>query len=63
MEIGNLLKHYYVYNARLEELLQKIKEKLSDISYNDKLLKIKGVGLITVSRLITEVVDFSRFEK
>lgn len=62
IEIGNLLNDYDVYNTRLEELLLKIEEKLSEIPYIDKLLEIKGVGLITVSGFIAEVGDISRFD-
>ena len=62
MEIGNLLNDYSVYNTRLEELLLKIEEKLSEIPYIDKLLEIKGVGLITVSGFIAEVGDIRRFD-
>lgn len=62
MEIGNLLNDYDVYNTRLEELLLKIEEKLSEIPYIDKLLEIKGIGLITVSGFIAEVGDISRFD-
>lgn len=62
MELKNLLNDYDSYNARLEEQLQKIQEKLSEIPYIDKLLEIKGIGLITVSGFIAEVGDLSRFD-
>lgn len=61
MEIRNLLNDYTVYNTRLEELLLKLEEKLSEIPYIDKLLEVKGVGLITVSGFIAEVGDIRRF--
>ena len=62
MELENLLNDYEVYNARLEKLLQKIGEKLFEIPYIDKLLEIKGIGLITVSGFVAEVGDISRFD-
>ena len=40
---------------RLEELLHGIEEKLKEISYVDKLMGIKGIGLATVSGFIAEV--------
>jgi len=62
MELKNLLNDYELYHARLEEILQKIQEKLAEIPYIDKLLGIKGVGLITVGGFIAEVGDISRFD-
>lgn len=62
MELQIYMKDYAVYNERREEQLQKIQEKLSEIPYIDKLLDIKGIGLITVSGFIAEVGDISRFD-
>ena len=62
MEIRNLLNDYEVYNKRMEELMEKIEEKLSEIPYIDKLLEINGIGLKTVSGFIAEVGDISRFD-
>ena len=49
MELQNLLGDMDVYTARLEELLGKIESKLGEIPYIDKLLEIKGIGMVTVS--------------
>jgi len=62
MEMKNLMNDYALYKARLEEILQKIQGKLSEIPYIDKLLEIKGIGLITVGGFIAEVGDISRFD-
>ncbi|WP_313340563.1 IS110 family transposase [Sedimentibacter sp.] len=62
MELKDLLNDYDIYKLRLEEQLQKIQEKLTEIPYIDKLLGIKGIGLITVSGFIAEVGDISRFD-
>lgn len=62
IELGNLLDDYDIYNTRLEELLKKIEEKLSKLPYIDKLLEIKGIGLITVSGFVAEVGDIRRFD-
>ena len=51
-----------VYAARLEELLRSIEEKLKEIPYIDKLMAIKGIGLVTVSGFIAEVGDIGRFD-
>ena len=62
MELKNLLNDYDSYQQRLEELLNKIYEKLAEIPYIDKLLEIKGIGLVTISSFIAEVGDISRFD-
>ena len=51
-----------IYAARLEELLRNIEEKLKEIPYIDKLMAIKGIGLVTVSGFIAEVGDIGRFD-
>lgn len=50
-----------IYASRQEELLLRIEEKLKEIPYIDKLMEIKGIGLITVSGFIAEVGDIGRF--
>ena len=62
MELRNLLNDMDVYASRVEELFELIKEKLKEIPYIDKLMAIKGVGLITVSGFIAEVGDIRRFD-
>ena len=62
MELQNLLGDMDVYTARMEELLGKIESKLSEIPYIDKLLEIKGIGMVTVSGFIAEVGDIGRFD-
>ena len=62
IELKNLLNDMDVYVSRMEELLQTIEEKLKTIPYVDKLMEIKGIGLITVSGFIAEVGDIGRFD-
>lgn len=52
IELKNLLNDMDVYASRLEELLQDIEEKLKEILYIDKLMNIKGSGMVTVSGFI-----------
>lgn len=51
-----------VYASRLNELLRLIEEKLKEIPYTDKIMAIKGIGLVTVSGFIAEVGDIGRFD-
>ena len=62
IKLKNLLNDMDVYASRLEELLQDIEEKLKEIPYVDKLMSIKGIGLVTVSGFIAEVGDIGRFD-
>ena len=62
MELKLLLEDYDSYSARMDELLNKLEEKLMEILYVDKLLEIKGIGMITVSGFIAEVGDIKRFD-
>lgn len=62
IELCNLLSDLDVYVSRLEELLRNLEEKLKGIAYIDKLMEIKGIGLITVSGFIAEVGEISRFD-
>ena len=62
MELRNLLEDMDVYASRLEGLLENIAEKLEEIPYIDKLMEIKGIGLVTVSGFIAEVGDIGRFD-
>ncbi len=62
LEINNLLGDYEIYSRRLEEIMSMIDELLKEIPYIDKLLKIDGVGLKTISGFIAEVGDIRRFD-
>ena len=62
MELKLLLEDYSSYSSRMDELLNKLEEKLLEIPYIDKLLEIKGIGMITVSGFIAEVGDIRRFD-
>ncbi len=62
MELQLLLEDYDSYTSRMEELLRKLEDKLKEIPYIDKLLEIKGIGLVTVSGFLAEVGDIKRFD-
>lgn len=51
-----------VYTSRLKELLRSIEGKRKEIPYIDKLMAIKGSGLVTVSGFIAEAGDIGRFD-
>ena len=62
MELRILLSDYEMYSQRMEELIQTIEEKLKEIPYIDKLMEIKGIGMITICGFIAEVGDIRRFD-
>ena len=62
MELKNLLSDMDVYASRMEELLQRIEEKVKKIPHIENLLAIKGIGMVTVSGFIAEVGDIKRFD-
>lgn len=62
IELEILLNDYEMYNLRMEELMQTIEEKLQEIPYIDKLMEIKGIGMVTVCGFIAEVGDIRRFD-
>lgn len=62
VELQILLSDYEMYNQRMDDLMQTIEEKLYEITYIDKLLEIKGIGMITICGFIAEVGDIRRFD-
>jgi transposase len=62
VELRILMNDYEMYSLRMEELMQTIEEKLKEIPYIDKLLEIKGIGMITVCGFIAEAGDIRRFD-
>ena len=62
VELRILMDDYEMYSLRMKDLMQTIEEKLAEIPYIDKLLEIKGIGMITVCGFIAEVGDIRRFD-
>ena len=62
LEIRNLLEDYEKYDSRMKELTAKIEEKIKEVPYVDKFLKIEGIGLKTVCGFIAVVGDLNRFD-
>ena len=61
-ELFDLFDDYEKYSKRVEDLLEKLTEKMHEIKYIDKLLEIKGIGIVTASTFIAEVGDIRRFD-
>lgn len=61
MEIAILLEEYESKQIKLDKVMLLIEELCKQIPMAEKLLKIKGVGIKTVSGFLAEVGDIRRF--
>ena len=62
MEIQLLLEDFRTKQSQLEKITEVLEEETLSVPYADKLLAIKGVGLITVAGFLAEVGDVRRFD-
>lgn len=61
-EIKTILEEYKLYRRELNKIEEKLKTIVDLIPGADKILSIKGIGIITVAGFIAEVGDISRFK-
>ena len=62
MELHLLLEDFRTKQSQLEKITEVLEEETLSVPYADKLLAIKGVGLITVAGFLAEVGDIRRFD-
>ena len=62
MEIQLLLEDFRTKQSQLEMITKVLEEETLRVPYADKLLAIKGVGLITAAGFLAEVGDIRRFD-
>ena len=62
MEIRELIEDYELHSKRLEQVNDLIKKLCLQVKNVEKLLDIKGIGIITVAGFIAEVGDITRFD-
>ena len=62
MELQLLLEDFRTKQNQLEKITEVLEEETLRVPYADKLLAIKGVGLITVAGFLAEVGDIRRFD-
>ena len=62
MELQLLLEDFRTKQSQLEMITKVLEEETLRVPYADKLLAIKGVGLITVAGFLAEVGDIRRFD-
>lgn len=62
MELQLLLEDFRMKQSQLEKITEVLEEETLTVPYADKLLAIKGVGLITVAGFLAEVGDIRRFD-
>jgi transposase len=61
IEIEMLLDDYLRKSIQQEKIISELEKMCRQIPFADKLLEIKGVGLLSVASFIAEVGDISRF--
>ena len=61
-ELEILIKEYELKETHYTEIMDEIEIVIKEIENTEKLLEIKGIGLVTVVGLIAEIGDISRFE-
>jgi transposase len=61
-ELQYLLNEYDVYVKQLEEIKSEMENLLKEVPGAKELLRIKGLGLVTVACIVAEIGDISRFE-
>jgi len=62
MSLEMLLDEYDMYIRQHERTVAAITELLGQIPYAAKIVRIKGIGIITVAGIIAEIGDISRFD-
>ena len=62
MKLRNLIEELELINKQLNEIETAMAESLEKTGYADKLLAIKGIGIVTAASLIGEIGDINRFE-
>jgi len=61
-ELEILIKEYEIKEIHYAEIMAEIEILIKEIKNTEKLLEIKGIGLVTVVGLVAEIGDISRFE-
>jgi len=61
MEIQHIIQEITMYNKFIQEIEEKMKNHLKEVSYSRYLLSIKGIGEVTAAGVIGEVGSFEDF--
>jgi len=62
MSLEMLLDEYDMYKRQYDRTVAAIEELLRQVPYADKIIRIKGIGIITAAGIIAEIGDISRFD-
>lgn len=61
LEIETLLDEYMIYGKRLQRIMKKVEEQVTQVPNASKLLGIKGIGIVAIAGFLGAVGDVSRF--
>lgn len=62
LEVEILLQEYETCNRRYQQIMDLVEEQLREVPYAEKLLQIKGIGIVAVAGFIAAVGDVARFK-
>jgi len=62
LEIETLLDEYRIYSLRNQKIMGIVEEQLKQVPNANKLLEIKGIGIVAVAGFIASVGDIGRFD-
>lgn len=62
LEIENLLDEHLIYSQRHQKIMKKVEKQLQQVPNVEKLLDIKGIGVVAIAGYIAAVGNIERFE-
>lgn len=62
LEISTLLDEYEIYARKLQVIMQKVEEQVNKVPNANKLLGIKGIGIVAIAGFLGAVGDIGRFD-
>jgi len=62
LEMEILLEEYAICHKRYERIMELVEKHIKEVPYAEKLLKIKGLGIVAVAGFIAAVGDIKRFK-
>jgi len=62
LEIGTLLDEYMIYSKRHQDIMKIVEEQVNQVPNANKLLGIKGIGIVAIAGFIASTGDINRFE-
>jgi transposase len=62
LEIETLLDEYMIYGQRQQKIMQKVEAQVKQVPNANKLLGIKGIGIVAIAGFIASAGEITRFD-